>query len=237
MIAVTRKFSILKLHSRLLWCILLLLAGTAWSQSPSIDWDLDDAMQQIGRQAKDFSSAMARVESVTIDRDGNEVSRGSGTGFIREDGSIRYNADDDGIVTLVDRNKVMVFDAEAGQVMEYSLRKHKDRLEPFYRLGFSTTGKDLKSDYLLTILGEEDIGDTRALVIELTPKKDSVRETVRLVVLWIDQSSWMPRRQEFSSTKDNTKVTINYKGMARNLKLNPDLFKEKWPRGTKKIKM
>jgi outer membrane lipoprotein-sorting protein len=194
-------------------------------------------MRQIGRQANDFSSAMARVESVTTDRDGNEVSRSTGTGFIRKDGHMRYNADDDGIITLVDRSKVMVFDAEAGQVREYSLRKHKDRLEPFFRLGFSTTGKDLKSDYLLTILGEEKIGDTRALVIELTPKRDSVRETVRLVVLWIDQSSWMPRRQEFSSTRDGTKVTINYSEMARNLKLNPDLFKEKWPRGTEKVRM
>ena len=172
MIAFTRKINTLKLPSKLLSCIQLLLAGTAWSESPRIDWDLDDAMRQIGRQANDFSSAMVRVESVTTDRDGNEVSRSTGTGFILKDGRMRYNADDDGIVTLVDRSKVMVFDAEAGQVKEYSLRKHKDRLEPFFRLGFSTTGKDLKSDYLLTILGEERIGDTRALVIELTPKKD-----------------------------------------------------------------
>jgi outer membrane lipoprotein-sorting protein len=121
-------------------------------------------------------------------------------------------------------------------VEEYSLRKHKNRLEPFFRLGFSTTGRDITDDYLATIRGEEDIGDSRTLVLELTPERDSVRETVRLVRLWIDQSSWMPVRQSFSSTKDGTTLTLTYTGMARNLKLNPDLFRDDWPKGTEEIR-
>jgi len=32
-------------------------------------------------------------------------------------------------------------------------------------------------------------------------------------------------------------VTITCTGMARDLKLNPDSFKEKWPRGTEKAMM
>jgi outer membrane lipoprotein-sorting protein len=216
--------------------ILLLFGNSAWSQAPGIDWDLDEAIYQIERQAKDFQSAMSHVDSVITAADGSESSRSAGTGFIRKDGRMRYNMAGGNITMLVDKNYVSTYNAEAKQVEEVRLSKNKDRIEPFVRLGFSTSGKDLKDDFLITIIGEENIGNSRTLVLELTPKKDKVRETVRLVRLWIDQASWMPVQQEFSRTSDGSKVTHTYTGMARNLKLNPDLFKDNWPRGTEKIK-
>jgi outer membrane lipoprotein-sorting protein len=179
---------------------------------------------------------MSRVEVVNTDADGIEVDRQSGTGFIREDGRMRYNVDGGNRVIMVDKNKVSIYDAPEKIVNEYSLAKNKSRLEPFARLGFSTTGKDLKDNYLITILGEEELGDSRTLVLELTPKRDNVRASVRMVRLWIDQSSWMPKQQEFNSTSDGSKLLITYSGMARNLQLNQDLFKVKWPKGTKTVK-
>ena len=223
-------------HSMITAIGLLGIAGSAWSQAPSINWDLDEAIYQIERQANDFQSAMSRVESVVTGSDGSEIRSSSGTGFIRKDGRMRYNLDGGNVTVLVDQNKVSTYNAEAKQVEEVRLSKNKDRIEPFVRLGFSTTGKDLKNDFLITILGEEEISDSRTLLLELTPKRDKVREVVRLVRLWIDQASWMPVRQEFSKTSDGTKVTNTYTGMARNLKLNPELFKDNWPRGTETVK-
>ncbi len=40
----------------------------------------------------------------------------------------------------------------------------------------------------------------------------------------------------FSRTLGGETVTNTFSGMARNLELNPDLFKDRWPRGTEKIK-
>jgi outer membrane lipoprotein-sorting protein len=88
---------------------------------------------------------------------------------------------------------------------------------------------------LLTSLGEEAIGESRTLGIEMTPKKEKIRETVGKVRLWIDQASWMPSRQEITDTHAGNTLVVTYTHMARNLKLNPDLFKAKWPRGTKKV--
>ena len=216
---------------------LFLLPGTAsWAQAPAINWSLDSAIRQIERQANDFNTGMARVEAVRTADDGTEVSRSIGTGFIHKDGDMRFNIDGGQLVTFVDRHTVSHYDASAKTVEEYSLSKHKDRLEPFVRLGFSTTGKDMKKDYLLTVIGEEHIGDARTVVLELTPERDSVRETVRLIRLYIDQASWMPVRQVFKATKDGTTLTMTYTGMARNLDLKPELFRDKWPRGTKKIR-
>lgn len=216
--------------------VFLLCATTAWAQAPAINWSLDAAIRQIERQAKDFDTAMARVEIVETADDGSEISKSTGTGFIHRDGDMRYNIDGGQLVTFVDRHTVSNYDAGTSTVEEYSLSKHKDRLEPFARLGFSTTGKDMKRDYLITVIGEEEIGNSRTVVMELTPEKNNVRETVRLVRLYIDQASWMPVRQVFKATKDGTTLTITYTGMARNLELKPELFRDKWPRGTEKIR-
>jgi len=215
---------------------LLFISNAAWSQAPAISWSLDEAITQLERQAKDFDTAMARVEQVRTADDGSEVSRSTGTGFIHKDGDMRYNIDGGQQVIFVDNHTVSNYDAGTSTVEEYSLSKHKDRLEPFARLGFSTTGSDMKKDYLITIIGEEEIGDSRTVVMELTPERDNVRETVRLIRLYIDQASWMPVRQVFKSTADSTTLTLTYTGMARNLKLKPELFKDKWPKGTETIR-
>ena len=234
MIDRSRKFSVRQIPVTLSLC--LLAGSTTWAQAPSISWSLDEAISQIERQAKDFDTAMARIELVRTADDGTEISKSTATGFFRDDGNMRYNVDGGTRVIFVDRNTVSDYNAETSTVEEYSLRKHKDRLEPFVRLGFSTTGKDMKKDYLITIIGEENIGDSRTVVMELTPERDNVRETVRLVRLYIDQASWMPVRQVFKSTADGTTLTMTYTGMARNLKLKPELFRDKWPRGTKTIR-
>jgi len=215
----------------------ILLAGNAsWAQAPSIDWSLDDAVRQIERQAKDFDTGMARFELVRTADDGTEIEKLTGTAFFRKDGRARFSVDGGQQIIFVDRSTISHYNAESSTVELYSLSKHKDRLEPFTRLGFSTTGTDMKKDYLITIIGEDNIGESRTVVMELTPKRDEVRETVRLVRLSIDQASWMPVRQIFKSTKDGTTLTITYTGMARNLKLNPELFQDKWPRGTEKVR-
>ncbi len=53
---------------------------------------------------------------------------------------------------------------------------------------------------------------------------------------WIDQASWLPVRQVITHTPTGQSVTATYSGTARNLKLNPDLFRDKWPKGTKKVR-
>ena len=214
----------------------LLVSVALADDMPGIDWDLDDAIRQIDGQADNFESAMARVEFASTDIDGATVKSHSGNGFINGDGDIRYSQDGGERVLLVDRNTVQDYDSSASTVHEYSLSKHKSRLEPYYRLGFSISGRDMQDRYLVTIIGEQQIGDTRTLVLELTPERDDERAVVGKIKLWIDQSSWMPRRQEFSSTGNGMTTTLDYTSMARNLRLNPDLFDDDWPKGTDKEK-
>lgn len=213
----------------------MLIAASASAQTPEIEWDLEDAVRQIDSQADNFETAMARIELVRTDSEGKVLEKFSGNGFIRKNGDMRYSEDGGDRIVIVDNRNVSDYDKAASKVHVHSLSRN-DRLEPFFRLGFSIAGRDMKKRYLLTILGEEQVDDGRALVLELTPERKADREVVGKIRLWIDQASWMPRRQEFSSTADGTTTTLHYTTMARNLKLNPDLFQTDWPRGTERVK-
>jgi outer membrane lipoprotein-sorting protein len=214
--------------------LLMAFPVLAASQAPEIDWSLDEALNQIDRQARDFRSAMARIEVVRHDDAGSELSRYTGNGFFNERGFIRLSLDGDRYVVLLESNNVQVYDASQSSVVQYAINKHRERLEPWLRNGFSTAGEDLKNRFIVTSLGEEAVGPHRTIVLELTPKRERDREAIRHMRLWIDQASWMPVRQEVSRTSSSEKLTVHYTQMARNLPLNRALFEDSWPRGTKK---
>ena len=230
----------MKLTKKALLSLTLLaaLATPALAEGPKISWDLDDALKQVDRQADDFKSAMARVEVVRRDLSGNELSSEKGTVFMDKKGNIRLNVDGDEPRTLlVTKSYLYIHYPNQKRVESYKLSKHKTRMEPYIRLGFTNSGKDLKDDYLLTSLGERDIDSNRTLGLELTPEKEKARAVMGKAQLWIDQASWMPAQQVISASSQGEEITLTYSYVARNLQLNPDLFDTKWPRGTDKQKM
>jgi outer membrane lipoprotein-sorting protein len=215
-----------------------LVMAPALADGPKITWDLDDALKQVDRQADDFETAMARVEIVRRDLGGTELSREKGTIFMDRKGRIRMDADAPNQRTyLVEKSTLYIHYPGEERVEVYSLSRHKNRIEPFMRLGFTDSGKDLKDDYLLTAVGERDIGDSRTLGLELTPEKEKTRAVMGKAQLWIDQSSWTPKQQVITASSQGEEITLTYSFVARNLELNPDLFSDRWPRGTDKQKM
>lgn len=210
----------------------------AFADGPKITWDLKDALKQVDRQADDFQTAMARVEIVRRDLGGTELSRETGTVFIDRKGKIRLDADAPNQRTLlVTSSYLYIHFPSEERVESYKLSKHKGRMEPFMRLGFTDSGRDLEDDYLLTSLGERDIDSNRTLGLELTPEREKSRAVMGKAQLWIDQASWMPAQQVITASSRGEEITLTYSFVARNLELNPDLFENKWPRGTDKQKM
>ena len=215
-----------------------LVTTAALADGPKITWELKDALKQVDRQAEDFQTAMARVEVVRRDMGGQELGREMGTVFMDRKGRIRLDVDAPNQRTLLVTQSYLYihFPAEK-RVESYKLSKHKGRMEPFIRLGFTDSGKDLEDGYLLTSLGERDIGSNRTLGLELTPEKEKARAVMGKAQLWIDQASWTPAQQVITASSRGEEITLTYSFVARNLQLNPDLFEAKWPRGTDKQRM
>jgi outer membrane lipoprotein-sorting protein len=227
------KDSGFKLVGFVMMCLMSMSAFTADNE---LGWTLDSALKQLGRQGDDFETLLADVTAQTRNSGGDMVREAAGRLYMNKKGEIRIRSvEAPGREILVTRSEVQEYDPAAAQVDRYSLSRHKNRLEPYIRLGFITTGKDLKDNFLVTMIGEDRIRGERVLGLELTPKKDSVRQIVSKVNLWINQASWMPMRQVIEHVSENESLTVDYQGAARNLQLNPELFKSKWPRGTKRV--
>ena len=217
-------------------CVLVLVTANSFAAENELGWTLDSALKQVERQSKDFASLLADVSAVNRRADGTTVNELTGRLYMNKNGDIRIRlGDDSGREILVTRSEVQEYDPAQKLVERYSLSKHKNRMEPYARLGFTTTGKDLKDDFLVTMLGEERIRGERALMLELTPKRDRDRQIVSRITLGINEASWMPMRQVIEDVANGQTLTIEYEGTARNLNLNPDFFKANWPRGTKRV--
>jgi outer membrane lipoprotein-sorting protein len=215
----------------------LMLAGVALG-APLADnelrWTIKSAVTQLDRQGGDFASALADVGaswSTAPAADADQLL--AGRFFINKDGDFRL--EHAGGVILRQGSTVHYFKSAAATVNDYRLGRHKERLESYLALGFGLTGKDLNDSYLVTYIGEEKSAERRLLGLELTPKRESDRAVISKIDLWVDQASGLPARQVIAQAGGGAVLTLTYTGMARNLKLNPDLFYSNWPRGTKRV--
>jgi len=209
----------------------------AQAQENELGWTMDSAIKQLDRQGKDLETVLAQVK-IEWSGEAEGMDRiSTGRIYFNDKGDFRIAGETPNKnVLLVDGNWLYMYDPTASQVTKTSLSKNKDRLEPFMRLGFSTTGRDLDDDFLITFSGEGKIGDRRTLSLELTPKRDKVRAVVSKIEIAFDQASWLPVRQIISHTSGTKSVTVSYTGIARNLDLNPKLFRSDWPRGTETVR-
>ena len=223
---------------RLITGVLLAMAAMslAHAQENELGWTMDSAIKQLDRQGKDLETVLAQVVLEWSDEAQAMDSPKSGRIYFNSKGDFRIAGEAPNKTVLVEGRTLHMYDPALSQVTEVNLSRDKSRLAPYMRLGFSITGRDLKDDFLITFAGESDIGDRRTLTLELTPKRDETRAIVAKIEIAFDQASWLPARQIISHTSGTQTLTVNYTGTARNLNLNPDLFRDKWPKGTDKVR-
>ncbi len=223
---------------RLITGVLLAMAAMslAHAQENELGWTMDSAIKQLDRQGKDLETVLAQVVLEWSDEAQGMDKPKSGRIYFNSKGDFRIAGEAPNKTVLVEGRTLHMYDPALSQVTEVNLSRDKSRLAPYMRLGFSITGRDLKDDFLITFAGESDIGDRRTLTLELTPKRDETRAIVAKIEIAFDQASWLPARQIISHTSGTQTLTVNYTGTARNLNLNPDLFRDKWPKGTDKVR-
>jgi len=225
-------------HSAFFLLLAMAVSKIASAQQNELGWSMERALKQLDRQGSEFESVLADVDVNLSGAEDDTMQIESGRIYVNPRGEFRMNAETPAKRTiLLDRSTVHHYDPEANVVKQYSLSKHKNRLEVFIPLGFRTTGKDLDRDFLVTFIGEDAIGERRVLGLELTPKSDKIRAVVARIQIWDNESSWLPARQTITRAGGGQALTVNFRATARNLDLNPDLFDDKRPKDTKKERM
>lgn len=203
--------------------------------SPAADWSLDDALEQIDNATRGVRGLTGEVTAT--DQRGEESRTLNGSVAVMLDGSMRITIEEDPPRTILcTGGKLYIHEPAKSLVTEYKLGKNPDSLPQYALVGFSPLGKQLKKDYLVTLVEEGTIDGHSVLMLELTPKSAELREAIQKIHLWIDQANWLPLQQRIFHTAADTHLTVRYDGLSRDDRLESKLFAPKWPKGTRKEK-
>lgn len=204
-------------------------------------WTLETVLRQLDSQAKGFHSLTADVERTKVTVVVNDKSTESGQLYVHGDKThgdkMRLDLTKPAPRTILrNGDNLYVYTPGLKRVEEYDLGKNRALVDEFLLLGFGTPGKELEKSYLLTLLGEEKIDNQKAVLLELTPKSEKVRDQIAKIHLWLDESSWLPVQQKFFETGTQDYFIIHYSNIVRNPKIHESRFKPHWPKGTQKIR-
>jgi outer membrane lipoprotein-sorting protein len=211
------------------------LAGRGLSQQNN--GTLETVLKQLDTQAGEFHSLTADLERTKVTVVVNDKSTESGRIFVRRDGKMRIELTQPDLRTILrDGDDFYIYNPKIHRVEEYNLGKKKSLVDQFLLLGFGTPGSELKKSYAITLQGEETLDNRKVVLLELTPKSDDVRNQLSKIQLWIDESIWLPAQQKFYETGSGDYFIIQYKNMARNVRISDSEFKPHWPHGTTRVK-
>ncbi|MFQ5927878.1 MAG: outer membrane lipoprotein carrier protein LolA [Terriglobia bacterium] len=184
-------------HLGFLLCLLAFGTAPAAAQTAR-RWEGETVVKRLNEAAKHFRTVTAKLEYIKVTVVVNDKSIQEGEIYYHKNGTVLIDIRRPQAKKILFRhNKVEFFYPKMNQIQEYNLAKHRSLIEQFLRLGFGTSGDDLKKSYLLTVLGESKLGNRSVLHLELTPKDERVRNQIHKIHLWLDLASWAPVQQKF----------------------------------------
>jgi len=222
-----------------LLCVLAagsIVSTTRASVSPQTGWNLESVLKQLDSQAASFQSLKADLERTKVTVVVNDKSVESGQILVRRDDKMRIDVTQpDARTILRDGDTFYIYNPKIHRVEEYNLGKKKSLVDQFLLLGFGTSGSSLKDSYTITLQGEQTLDGRKVLLMELLPKTDEVRKQLSKILLWLDESTWLPLQQQFFETGSGDYFIIHYRNLNRNARIPDGEFKPRWPHGTTKI--
>jgi outer membrane lipoprotein-sorting protein len=206
------------------------------SNAPQNTWTLDSVLKQLDSQAASFHSLTADLERTKVTVVVDDKSTESGQISVRSDDKMRIEVTQpDARTILRDGDNFYIYNPKIHRVEEYNLGKKKSVVDQFLLLGFGTSGSSLKESYAVTLQSEETLDNHKVVRLELLPKTDEVRKQLSKILLWLDESTWLPAQQQFFETGSGDYFIIRYRNIKRNVRISDDEFKPRWPHGTTKV--
>ena len=215
--------------------ILVLIATTialgADAAQTTAKWTTESVLEMMDKSAKDFRSLTADIENVKYTAVVQDKSTETGQIWVRHDQKMRIQFTKPEARTILRTgDSLFLYNPKLNRVEEYDLGKNRATVDQYIRLGFGTKSEDLKKSYLVTVTGEEQFDNRKAIVVELTPKADQIRSQITRIQMWIDEASWLPIQQKIYETGSGDYILFHYTGMMKNLKVNDSKFKQDWPK-------
>jgi outer membrane lipoprotein-sorting protein len=194
-------------------------------------WTTENTLEMMDRSAKDFRSLIADIENSKYTAVVQDTSTETGQIFVRRDQKMRIEITKPEPRTILRTgDSLFIYNPKLNRVEEYDLGKNRAMVDQYVRLGFGTKSEDLKKSYSVSVTGEEDLDHRKTVLLELTPKSDSVRAQITRIQMWIDEASWLPIQQKFFEASSGDYILFHYTNTMKNLKINESKFKPDWPK-------
>jgi outer membrane lipoprotein-sorting protein len=195
---------------------------------------LDGVLAMMDRSAEDFRSLTADLEHIKYTAVVKDTSTETGQIYVRKDSKLRIDfTKPDPRTVLRNGDNLYIYTPKIGRVEEYNIGKNRALADQYLALGFGTRSDNLRKNYTLKLIGEEDLEGHKMAVLELVPTSEEVRKQFEKIEMWVDEASWMPVQQKFFEGPSGDYFMSRYKNVMKNLKIGDTRFKPDWSKGTK----
>lgn len=228
-------------HITRLFLIIALMGTVSFAISnisvsrPGANGRLDEVlanMERTARTIKTIESDM-RQEKRNMQIGGKEIY--SGKIFFLHDkkcDKVRINYDNpQGQAVAVLCEEIDLYQPSINQMIVTSRRAQASKNQEFSFIATPYKSvPELKSQYNIVYVGDEQVGNAATAKLDLTPKGKS---SVQKLTLWVDQSTWLPIKYQVIEKNSNV-TTFSLSNLKKNQGLSVD-FKIKAAPGTKTI--
>jgi len=198
---------------------------------------LEEVLGKMDGAAPRFSSMTASLSRVTFTKVLDEKTTEAGSIKLRKLGKelqvyIDIVKPDPKIVSFRGR-RAEIYLPRLKTVQEYDLGKQGSLIDQFLLVGFGTSGRELKTNYAVKLLGEETVGGQKTWHLQMIPLSGALKQRFRSLELWIDETTIYPVQQQFIDPSGDYYL-FTYTDVKVNPALTEDALKMRVPKGTKR---
>ncbi len=195
---------------------------------------LEGVLGMMDKSAQDFKSLSADIEHVKYTAVVKDTSTETGQIYVRHDAKLRIDfLKPDPRTILRTGDNLYIYTPKISRVEEYNIGKNRVMADQYLALGFGTKTENLRKNYQVTLVGEEELDGRKTALLELVPNSEEVRKEISKIHMWVDEASWLPLQQKFFEGSSGDYFLSHYKNSMKNLKIQDGRFKPDWPKGTK----
>ena len=136
---------------------------------------------------------------------------------------------------LFKKNKGEIYLPKINQIQEYDLQQNSGLVQQFLLLGFGTNTGELKKNYDVKYIQEEDMEGDTTVELELVPYNSKLAAQITKIQIWVSEDSWLPKQQKFYEPGGDYLIA-HYTGVKKNWDLPNSRFELNAP-GAKRVKM
>jgi outer membrane lipoprotein-sorting protein len=188
--------------NRTILALLMSALVLSWQPQAGAAANLDEvlkAMDVAGTGFRDMTANISQTDYTAVIKDttqesGKVVMKKAAGAEIRM--LVEFTGTDPRTVAFAGA-KVEMYYPKIQTVQVYDLGKYTKLVEQFLLLGFGGSVGELKKNYVLKLLGAEQVHGEATTRLELTPKSAEARQHLAKVELWVNGKGY-PLRQKFN---------------------------------------